>query len=81
MRWQVSGGSKRRERVSQMSCNEPIIEVQNLGKCYNIYKDPKDRLRQAIVPRIHSLFGRKQAHRYYQEFWALKDVSLTVGRG
>ncbi len=54
-----------------MSC-EIAIEVQNLGKCYQIYKTRADRLKQAL------LLGQK---RYYHEFWALKNVSFQVPRG
>lgn len=48
------------------------IRVDQLGKCYRIYAKPQDRLKQ-------SLFGRRR--QYYQEFWALKQVSFTVKRG
>jgi len=49
-----------------------MIRVENLGKCYRIYDNPKDRLKQAI--------WRGRCH-YYREFWALRDVSFEVRRG
>ncbi|MGH6878684.1 MAG: ABC transporter ATP-binding protein [Rhizomicrobium sp.] len=52
--------------------SEPIIEACGLGKAYPIYRRPEDRLKQL-------LWGRRR--RYYQEFWAVRDVDLTVGRG
>ena len=49
----------------------PIL-VSDLGKCYQIYAKPKDRLKQALWR------GRRQ---YYREFWALRNVNLEVRRG
>ena len=51
---------------------EYAIEVKGLGKCYQIYEKPSDRLKQMLVR------GRKQ---YYKEFWALKDVSFKIKKG
>lgn len=51
---------------------EVAISAEGLSKCYQIYDAPKDRLLQMVMR------GRK---RFYREFWALDDVSLTVGRG
>lgn len=49
-----------------------IIQCSNLGKCFQIYNNPKARLKQAFWR------GRRQ---YYREFWALRNVSFTVRRG
>lgn len=49
----------------------PII-VNNLGKCYQIYAKPKDRLKQALWR------GRRKYHR---EFWALRNVDLQIKAG
>jgi lipopolysaccharide transport system ATP-binding protein len=51
---------------------EPAIEVRNLGKCYNIYDRPEDRLKQILSG------GRRQ---FYREFWALRDVDFSIGKG
>lgn len=56
------------------------IKVDSLSKCYQIYDQPKDRLKQSIYPRIQRLV-RKQPKQFYHEFWALKDVSFEVKRG
>lgn len=56
------------------------ISVQNLSKCYQIYDNPGDRLKQFIVPRIKRLLGQTHTP-YYREFWALKDISFEVKRG
>lgn len=63
-----------------MSFNETMIEVRNLGKSYNIYQRPQDRLKQSVIPRLQQIVG-KPANRYFREFWALRDVSFEVGRG
>ncbi len=51
---------------------EVVIETRELGKCYQIYERPQDRLKQMLWR------GRR---RYYHEFWALRDVSFAVRRG
>lgn len=48
------------------------IKVENLSKCYQIYGRPRDRLLQMLMR------GRRQ---YFQEFWALRDISFEVRRG
>ncbi|MBC7488884.1 MAG: ABC transporter ATP-binding protein [Glaciimonas sp.] len=52
--------------------SEYAIEVNGLGKCYQIYEKPSDRLKQMLVR------GRKQ---YYKEFWALNNVTFKVKKG
>jgi lipopolysaccharide transport system ATP-binding protein len=56
------------------------IKVENLSKCYQIYEQPRDRLKQFVMPRIQRALG-KQPKQYYREFWALKDVSFEVKKG
>lgn len=60
--------------------SEIAIKVENLSKCYHIYDQPRDRLKQMILPRIQRLIGR-QPKQCYREFWALKDVNFEVKRG
>ncbi|WP_208452038.1 ABC transporter ATP-binding protein [Burkholderia gladioli] len=55
-----------------MFCEEVAISVESVGKCYHIYDRPSDRLKQMLW------FGRR---RYFREFWAVHDVSFTIGRG
>jgi lipopolysaccharide transport system ATP-binding protein len=52
--------------------SEPVIETRGLGKAYAVYRRPEDRLKQI-------LWGHRR--RFYEEFWALRDIDLTVGRG
>jgi lipopolysaccharide transport system ATP-binding protein len=51
---------------------EPVIAIEGLGKCYEIYAKPRDRLLQTLTR------GRRQ---FYREFWALRDVSFNIGAG
>lgn len=52
--------------------NETILRCNGLGKCYQVYNNPKDRLKQA-------LFRGKRT--YFREFWALRNISFEVKRG
>jgi len=49
-----------------------IIKCSNLGKCYQIYDDPKARLKQALWR------GHRQ---FFREFWALRHIDFEVKRG
>lgn len=57
-----------------------VVSVRNLSKCYQIYATPQDRLKQSILPRIQRIFGAPP-RRYFDEFWALRDVSFEIRRG
>lgn len=48
-----------------------MLQVQNVSKVYRLYRKPADRLLE-LLP-----FSRRAP----REFWALRDVSLTVERG
>jgi lipopolysaccharide transport system ATP-binding protein len=60
--------------------SEVVIKVQNVGKSYHLYSNPSLRLKQFVVPKVASLFG-KSAGPYYREFWALRDINFEVQRG
>jgi lipopolysaccharide transport system ATP-binding protein len=49
-----------------------LLEVQNVSKVYRLYRRPVDRLLETLP------FTHKYAP---AEFWALRDVSLSVERG
>lgn len=59
---------------------ERAVVVDGVGKCYQIYERPQDRLKQALLPRLGRLIGLRRPN-YFREFWALSEVSLTVARG
>jgi lipopolysaccharide transport system ATP-binding protein len=52
--------------------SKPAISVKNLNKCYQLYAQPIDRLKQFLWR------GRRQ---YFREFWALRDVSFDIAKG
>lgn len=56
------------------------IQVHDLYKCYQVYAQPHDRLKQAVLPRLQRL-ARVDPRRYYNEFWALRGVGFNVRRG
>lgn len=56
------------------------IRITGLSKCYQVYNQPRDRLKQFILPSLQSLI-KCPTKQYFQEFWALKDVSFEVNRG
>ena len=59
--------------MSSESMHEGVaISVRYVGKCYNIYGRPQDRLKQTLWR------GRRQ---FYKEFWALRNVSFDVRQG
>jgi len=60
--------------------SEIAIKVENLSKCYQIYDQPRDRLKQFVLPRLQRMVGLP-LKQYYHEFWALKDVSFEVKKG
>lgn len=57
-----------------MSSNSAIV-LTSVSKCFFIYKNPADRLKQFILPRL----GIKK--RCYDEFWAVNNVSLKINKG
>lgn len=60
--------------------SEIAIKVEGLSKCYQIYDQPRDRLKQFILPRLQRSLGLSPKQ-YYREFWALKDVTFEVKKG
>ena len=60
--------------------SEFAIKVENLSKSYQIYQQPRDRLKQFILPRSRRMVGLPPMQ-YFRDFWALKDVSFEVKKG
>lgn len=63
-----------------MSFEEYAIRVDGLGKRYEIYATPRDRLKQLIIPPLQRRAGFKETA-YCREFWALQDISFEVRKG
>lgn len=61
-------------------CSDVAIRAQNISKCYQIYNNPRDRLKQFILPPLQNIL-KHSPKQYFDEFWALKDVSLEVNKG
>lgn len=49
-----------------------MLSALNVSKLYRIYNRPADRLKEAIIP-----FGRQR----HEEFWALRDINVSIARG
>ncbi|MEH6452510.1 MAG: hypothetical protein V7782_05635, partial [Psychromonas sp.] len=60
--------------------SDVTIKVDNLSKCYQVYEQPVDRLKQFVLPKLQRVF-RGSSEKYYREFWALNDVSFEVRKG
>lgn len=52
--------------------SDVAISISGVSKCFEMYDTPRDRLKQFFAPANK---------KYYREFWALNDVSFTIGRG
>lgn len=63
-----------------MSSEQTVVSVRKVTKGYHIYDTPRDRLKQFIVPRLQRLTGRAP-RQYFNEFWALRDVSFELKKG
>ncbi|MBQ9737034.1 MAG: ABC transporter ATP-binding protein [Clostridia bacterium] len=50
-----------------------MIEVKNLTKVYKMYKNPAERVKEAMFPKRYS-------HKI-RDFYALKDVSFSIEKG
>ena len=55
-----------------MSSDQCAVTLEKASKVYKLYERPVDRLKEAL------LRGRKS---YHHDFWALRDVDLSVSEG
>ena len=63
-----------------MSSEAFAVRVEGLGKTYQIYERPGDRLKQFLLPRVRRLIGSAGSD-YFREFRALDAVSFDVRKG
>jgi lipopolysaccharide transport system ATP-binding protein len=56
------------------------IKIEKLSKRYQIYEQPRDRLKQFILPNIQRMIGCPPKN-YFRDFWALKDVTFEIKKG
>ena len=45
------------------------VSCDSISKKFEVYKKPQDRLKQAL---------RRGKKAYYQNFWAIKDISFEI---
>jgi lipopolysaccharide transport system ATP-binding protein len=67
-----NSSSSQSDPPSNQSRTSPTIRLQGLGKCYRLFRNPRDRLKQALWPG---------SRRYYDEFWALRSIDLAIQAG
>lgn len=65
--------------------SDVVVCVSDIGKCYQMYERPQDRLKQAVLPRVQQIARfvgfRREPRSYFREFWALRGVSFEVRSG
>lgn len=60
--------------------SEVAIKAESLSKCYQIYDQPRDRLKQFVLPRFQRMLSLSPKQ-YYRDFWALKNISIDIKKG
>ena len=63
-----------------MSSKEIAIRINGIGKRYEIYDRPGDRLKQFILPRLCKFLGLS-TKKFFHDFWALQNISFEVHKG
>lgn len=63
-----------------MSFDDIAIKVDSVSKHYEIYENPKDRLKQGLLPPFWKALGKSDKH-YYKSYTALNDISFEVKKG
>ena len=68
--------------------SSPIITVENLGKCYRIQHQSRERytaLRDVLTNKVKGLFRPQTSDLRPQtseeDFWAIKDISFEIKQG
>ena len=56
------------------------VSVTALGKCYRLWDSPQGRLKQPLRSMLGRWLPIKQKQ-YFREFWALHNISFSVGKG
>jgi len=54
--------------------SDNIIEVENVSMRFNLYKEKVDSIKEYFIK-----LAKGKLH--YEEFWALKDISFSLGKG
>jgi len=51
-----------------------IIEVNDVSMCFNLYREKVDNLKEYVIKLVKGKL-------HFEEFWALKDIYFSLGRG
>lgn len=60
--------------------SEIAVSVNGVSKYYPLYRTPRDRLMQFIVPPLRKLI-RAAPRQYFTPFWAIRDISFQLRKG
>ena len=60
------------DNASNLQPSAWAIEAAGLGKCYDLFENPSDRLKQLLWGGLKN---------FSRQFWALQDVNLQIGHG
>jgi lipopolysaccharide transport system ATP-binding protein len=63
---------------------QPVIQVKNLSKCYQIrstIQKPYHNLREDLVNGLKGLLKSEWQQGKTEDFWALKDINFDVNQG
>jgi ABC-type polysaccharide/polyol phosphate transport system ATPase subunit len=63
-----------------MSSDDVAVRVEKIFKRFEVYAHPRDQLKQFILPRLRRVAGLAE-RQYFNDFWALRDVSLELRKG
>ena len=63
-----------------MSAPDPVVSTHQLSKMYSLYANPRDRLNQSLWYALPAFMRRKE-RRFFEEFWALRDISFSIRPG
>jgi lipopolysaccharide transport system ATP-binding protein len=66
--------------VAPPAAHDSAIIVDHVTKRFALFNRPEDRLKQMVVPHMQRLV-RAEPSRYFREFSAVNDVSLTIAKG
>ena len=63
-----------------MSSNSVVLSLEDVGKCYQTYSQPRDRLKQFVFPSLQRILGLP-SRQYARDFWALRHISFEIVKG
>lgn len=63
-----------------MCSDEFILHVDNVRKKFDLYDNPRDRLKEILSAPVRRWMGLPKKN-YHREFWALDNISFSVKRG